>query len=372
MALASGHSDVKPASVMQQTVTNEINFRDGAWNAILEKAKAENKMIFIDCYTSWCGPCKIIAKTVFKDSAVAAFMNAHFISIKSDMEKGEGIELKKKFEVSAFPTLLFISPKGEVEHRIVGSVSIEKFIVEAKVALSGNGLAAYQRKYKSGVRDTSFLKRYIKVLDESYKKEELNTVVAEYLGIVGNGCLIDPDTWAIFKEYCDDPYSAAFCYVRDHQSLYNERYGADAVKQKLNRTWNIHAQSYLKKKGRSFVFDSKGFNKYLLYMEKNGVEDIQRIKFYALLNVNIKTEKWAEAASMIDDNIKRGGDTSLMMLYNWALVVDKQCAEASVRARAAAWVDLGISKSSDDAFSKGYLDAFVKLKESLSKPRVAK
>ena len=48
-----------------------------------ELAKAQNKLIFIDAYTTWCGPCKLMAKTVFTEKEVGDFYNSNFININS-------------------------------------------------------------------------------------------------------------------------------------------------------------------------------------------------------------------------------------------------------------------------------------------------
>ena len=74
----------------------------------LSEAKKENKMLFVDCYTSWCGPCKMMATKVFTQDKVGEYFNARFVSIKIDMEKGEGPAMKDKFGVKAFPTFLFL------------------------------------------------------------------------------------------------------------------------------------------------------------------------------------------------------------------------------------------------------------------------
>ncbi len=42
-----------------------IVFEQGTWKEVLEKAKQTNKPIFIDVYTSWCGPCKKMSKDIF-------------------------------------------------------------------------------------------------------------------------------------------------------------------------------------------------------------------------------------------------------------------------------------------------------------------
>ncbi len=75
------------------------------WKKVLKKAKKEKKLIFVDCYTSWCGPCKMLANKVFTQDAVADFFNATFVNAKYDMEKdADGVLLKEKFGVKAFPT----------------------------------------------------------------------------------------------------------------------------------------------------------------------------------------------------------------------------------------------------------------------------
>ena len=85
-----------------------VEFRDLTFGQALEQARTENKLVFMDCYTSWCGPCKNMLKNVFTLPEAGEFMNAHFVCVKYDMEKGEGIGLKKQFAVRAFPTFFII------------------------------------------------------------------------------------------------------------------------------------------------------------------------------------------------------------------------------------------------------------------------
>ncbi len=74
--------------VMIVTIANffaqnrSINFEQGSLQKTLEKAKTENKLIFIDVYTAWCGPCKKMDKLVFTNDTVADFFNQYFVSIK--------------------------------------------------------------------------------------------------------------------------------------------------------------------------------------------------------------------------------------------------------------------------------------------------
>ncbi|MCJ7935147.1 MAG: thioredoxin domain-containing protein [Chryseobacterium sp.] len=136
-----------------------IKFEDGNFASILAKAKKENKLIFIDAYASWCGPCKLMAKNIFPLKTVGDYYNSHFINAKIDMEKGEGIELAKKYNVKAFPTYLFIDPNGETVHRTLGYVEENDFIQFAKDAGDPNKrLTSLKQKFENGEKDPEFLK----------------------------------------------------------------------------------------------------------------------------------------------------------------------------------------------------------------------
>ena len=77
-------------------VEEGIKFFEGTWEEALTLAKKEHKIIFVDAYTTWCGPCKQMAKDVFTQKEVGDFYNKSFINVKLDMEKGEGIGFSQK------------------------------------------------------------------------------------------------------------------------------------------------------------------------------------------------------------------------------------------------------------------------------------
>lgn len=136
-----------------------IKFEDTNFATILAKAKKENKLVFIDAYASWCGPCKLMVKNVFPQKPVGDYYNSHFVNAKIDMEKGEGIELAKKYNVKAFPTYLFVDGNGEVVHRTLGYVEENDFIQFAKDAGDPTKrLTALKQKFEEGEKDPEFLK----------------------------------------------------------------------------------------------------------------------------------------------------------------------------------------------------------------------
>ena len=136
-----------------------INFEHSDYKTILAKAKKENKLIFLDAFTDWCGPCKMMVKNIFPLRSVGDVYNANFINAKIDMEKGEGIDIAKKFGVRVFPTYLFINGDGEEVHRTIGYVEEKDFLQFAQDAQDPNKrLSSLKEKFEKGEKDPAFLK----------------------------------------------------------------------------------------------------------------------------------------------------------------------------------------------------------------------
>ena len=100
-------------------------------------AKKENKLIFIDAYTTWCGPCKLMSRTVFKEKVVGDYYNEHFVSLKVDMETAEGLFLGKRYNVTGYPTFLYLKPDGTLIKKTMGATNNGTFIGYAKTAVNG-------------------------------------------------------------------------------------------------------------------------------------------------------------------------------------------------------------------------------------------
>ena len=130
-----------------------IAFSKGTWEEIKSIAQEKKSPIFIDCYTSWCAPCKQMDKEIFTLKEIGDLFNGHFINWKIDMEKGEGPALKEKYNVGAFPTLLWTDSEGNLLHKKVGKPSAYQLKEIGKMVAEGRGLASVEKKYAS---DDSF------------------------------------------------------------------------------------------------------------------------------------------------------------------------------------------------------------------------
>ncbi len=141
-----------------------MEFFHGTWEECKAEAKKENKKIFIDFYTKWCGPCRAMAQNVFPLPAVGEFYNKYFINYKVDAEVGEGPALAKQYEVKGFPTLTFTDAEGTpiYEGTSIGASDEAGFLRLGRLALGmeEKTWAWYEEEYKKGNRKTEFLEAY--------------------------------------------------------------------------------------------------------------------------------------------------------------------------------------------------------------------
>lgn len=156
-----------PLNVLSNPDTTGINFvEDLTWNQIKQKAGKENKYIFVDCYTTWCGPCKRMDKEVFQNDSVGRFMNEKFISVKIQMDSTakDGPDIQKmyadaryfasNYNITVYPTFLFFNPNGDLVYKDVGFRIALEFVKVGIKALDDRNLRYYTRldDFKKGKR----------------------------------------------------------------------------------------------------------------------------------------------------------------------------------------------------------------------------
>ena len=132
----------------------------------IEKAKAENKYVFVDIYTNWCGPCKMMEKQIFPMKEIGDYFNSRFVSLKMNAEVGEeGPKFANKHGVKAYPTFVILNGNGELVHMFAGGVLNLGFI--DKVADSFDNKKAFgvlKRRYESGEREPKLVASYLQAL----------------------------------------------------------------------------------------------------------------------------------------------------------------------------------------------------------------
>lgn len=118
-----------------------IQFIEEDWNKALKEAKEQHKLIFLDAYASWCGPCKLLKRNTFPDKNAGDFFNKNFVNVAVDMEKGYGPTLLQQYAINAFPTLIIADASGNMVAYTRGYINSRQLIEFGKF-----GLSRYQNK----------------------------------------------------------------------------------------------------------------------------------------------------------------------------------------------------------------------------------
>lgn len=117
-----------PTAIVALTITfgtSQINFQELSFDEAIKQAKKEDKLLFVDVFAEWCGPCKMLDKNVFSNDALGKKMNESFVSIKIDGDQEESRRIKDSFEINAYPTMLIISPVAGNNRKIEGYIDVE-------------------------------------------------------------------------------------------------------------------------------------------------------------------------------------------------------------------------------------------------------
>ena len=194
----------------QSIAMGGVNFEKNLnWLQIQAKARAERKYIFVDCFATWCAPCKSMDKNIFSIEKVGSYMDEHFISIKVQMDTStaDNDEIKKwyadahrimmDYNVKSYPSYLFFTPEGKIVHRDLGYRNEEKFMQLMK-----------------DVFDTS--KQYYTLL-ENYQQGKKNFNSMLYLAQMTRALGQSENANKIKQEYLHD-----YIYQLDDEELYTQ------------------------------------------------------------------------------------------------------------------------------------------------------
>lgn len=246
-----------------------INFNTSSLQEAFKLAKSQHKMIFADCYTQWCVPCKGMEKNVFALDSIADFFNSHFINVKLDMEKGEGPAAIKAYLIGAFPTYLLFDEDGKQIYKFVGGMSAEEFMAKIRIGINPeNEIAERDKLYAAGNRDHALLRALIKQKFNQKEPKSAQKVTAEYFNLLSPSDRVKQENWFMFAEGYDSMFisdigSTNFSYLLANYNAFVTAIGQQKVDDKINAifkklTGNAMVGYYFK----NHPFDKDEFDTY--------------------------------------------------------------------------------------------------------------
>lgn len=229
----------------QEIRYDHVDFLEGpAWEEVLKQAQRTGKVIFLDAFTTWCGPCKKMEKQVFTQPETANFFNQKFINVKYDMERGEGVDLKKRYGVKVFPTYLFITGSGEVIHKIVGAYfEAGEFLQYSRMSVTpGQRLVDLHQRYRNGERNSDLMFSYFKALRLAGEEIQEEQLVKDYFALMSKDHFMDETYWGIVKAFLKDPSTREFRILVENRDEIGQAIGMEEVDRKIFDVFNEQIQ----------------------------------------------------------------------------------------------------------------------------------
>lgn len=200
-------------------------------NQIKAKAKAENKYIFVDAFTTWCGPCKWMAANIFPQQQVGEFFNKNFVNLKLQMDQtdiddeyvkswyAEAIRFQKEYSVVAFPTFLIFNPDGELVHRIIGGSEADGFIAKAKDGLNPETqYVTLVKRFEANPNDKDAAKSLAIAAEIAYDQNLARKALETFISLLDEEELLEKDNLKFLVKTISSTSSVGYDIVNENRA----------------------------------------------------------------------------------------------------------------------------------------------------------
>ncbi|TAD86877.1 MAG: DUF255 domain-containing protein [Bacteroidetes bacterium] len=350
-----------------------ITFVHGqSWASIKAQAKAEQKYIFMDAFTTWCGPCKYMVKNIFPQQAVGKFFNQNFINVKFQLDTAAGDNAEAKaqyadaafiartYKVLAYPTYLFFSPNGELVHRELGASEAADFITKAENALNPDKqYYTLVRRYEAGEKTPDFLRRLALAALSAYDEPSLKTYSTEYLATQNN--LTSAENIDFLTKTTRSTASRGFEAMRKNTAAFDAKLGPGETNRFLKR---------LITQEKVMPLVAKGGNKPNWAAIKTtmsaeygalGAEAVQQAQVYYYL----QNGEWQKFSTTVEGLLKANkASFNPEDLNNFAWAIFENCDDATCVMAALDWSKTAVDISNSPMFMDTYANLLHKNKRT--------
>ncbi|TDS15735.1 thioredoxin family protein [Sphingobacterium paludis] len=342
-----------------------------SWAKVKAKAKAENKHIFVDCFTTWCGPCKYMSSTIFPQEKVGDFFNKNFVNLKLQMDqtKEDSQEVKAWYDeanrfatdyaVRAYPTFLIFSPDGELVHRIIGGGEADDFIAKAQAGLNPETqYITLVKQFEKNPQDAEIAKKTAQAAKLAYDQDLEKKAAARYVELVGGESLLTAENIQLLIQGASSSKSAAFGIIRDHAAQVDEllkarNRKANDILSSVLATELIMPQ--LQSNNVDFAALKQNIAKNHPYVDMSGILANIKTQYY------FKQKNWPAFKDAVNEFIALDDKkVSPMSLNSFAWSVFENCDDPACLQAALDWSKKSIEKNEDPAFLDTYANLLYK------------
>ncbi|NME71781.1 DUF255 domain-containing protein [Flammeovirga aprica] len=282
----------------------------------LEKAKAENKEVFITVYTTYCESCNMMQEEIFKEKKVSNYYNQNYISLLIDADSKAGKKIVEQYQLHDYPAFLFINQKNEPLHLFVGNMEKSDFMKSTKEAKNPNQQLYTLKKKVTKNSSIEELSEYIYVTYKAAMEDP--EMLSAFLKKIEHDHIELKSIWFALKEATMHTglHSEAVTYVIKHVKEIENQYGGKEIIQTINGAAKVSMQPYVEKK------DIKGWKELMVYLEKELGREGETLNcaynptFY--LNIKDYNTAYSKMVQGVDVLKDRDQEVKAYLYRNWA------------------------------------------------------
>ncbi len=347
------------------------------WAKVKEQAKAENKYIFVDAFTTWCGPCKWMSENVFPQEKVGTFFNENFVNLKIQMDETEGDSedvkswreeakrFAKDYKIAAYPTFLIFNPDGELVHRIVGGGEPDQFIASAKEGLDPD--TQYEtlvKKFQANPTDKEIAKATAAAAVKAYDRDLTATAMEALINNSTTDELLADDMISLITKNIGKPGSKAFEAILANKAKVDEKLGAGKADQLLGAAIINTEIAPVVMKSETDIFDKTVDEVSKKYPNVSLTNLVASFKpnYYA------RKQNWPAFRDAVDAYIKLDpSKITANHLNSFAWAIFENCDDPACVESALAWSKKSLEEAQDPAL----IDTYANLLHKLGKTKEA-
>ena len=332
----------------------QTKFFEGTWKEAFAEAKKQDKYLFIDCYTDWCGWCKVADKKTFPDKMVGEVLNTYFISVKVDMEQGEGVLLAQKYRVTGFPSYLMFAPDGTFAKKMFGYIENPKeFAVEVKKSMD----ATNRPNYPSKLTDKAdFPEFYTKAFYDKDNKEKRAKAEPEVVNkwLSSQKDLFSEEAWSVMYRFPlnEENTEKFLSRIKSYANLYGKAEVKDVIGKIASQKLDVAIESK----------DKKDLEAALAFVDKYMSEDKEDTKAYYKLRYFEGTDNWLGYAKTAQTIIeKRGLKNDINGVNNYSWTIYENTTDQKVLSMAIDWMSQVVKFDPQYMYLDTYAALFYKI-----------
>lgn len=313
-------------------VNAQVNFvKTTDLNTLFKQARKENKLIFIDAYTDWCGWCKELDKLVFSTRAIGDTMSKHFIATKLEMEKDSiGILLTRKYGTNAYPTAIILDAGGNLVSLIEGYNEAGEYAQRLSDAANPD------KQIKARGFSNSFAVKYpafyIDAIPMKGVKRKLPDSVTVNNYFTGQRDLSLEHNWVVLNRFYYHFSDALYTRVLGEEALFRKTYGKDAFEHLAESMIAMKISGCTKRK------DFACMEQHLLTLEKVTANGKKNRPFYTERYYSTNS-MWEELAAYIKTQMEdQEYASNYAHLNDQAWAIYEKCDKQAVLEQAVMWM----------------------------------